>query len=140
MPTRDGPLFVRRLIYGAGVRDFCVDDPTWEQIAAAVSDLEGQHDVLLEGQDFYPYLVVCGGKENKYVIAFSTSNAAYYLFDPRCRSQEQVSMSIGGQTTEYEADLCIDAERAMQAIWAFAEQGILLPSMQWVDDTVSGDL
>ena len=133
VPTGDGPLFVRRLIYGAGHRDLCIEGPTWQQIIAAVSDLDGLHDVRLEGQDFYPYLVVCGGKESKYMVAYSTNNAAYYLFDPHCRSQETFSISIGGQAAKYEADLCMNRETAMQAIWEFAQQGTRSSSVRWID-------
>ena len=137
--TSDGPLFVRRLSFGAGHRNLCVDNPNWEQIVSVLADMDSRHDVLLEGPVTYTYMVICGGRDDKYVVAFGENNAAYYLLNPQHEAQEEVPMSIGGQITKYEADLCIDAERAVQAIWAFVERGICLPLAKWADETLARD-
>ena len=138
--TSDGPLLVRRLSFGAGHRDLCVDNPNWEQVVSALADMDSRYDVLLEGPDTYPYLVICGGRDDKYVVAFGENNAVYYLLNPQHVVQEEVPMSVGGQITKCEADFCIDAEKAVQAIWAFVERGIRLPSAKWADEILARDL
>lgn len=135
MMSGDGTLFVCRLIYGSGHRDLCLEHPTWEQIISAISSLDGRYDVLLEGQNAFPYMVV-GGRDGKYLVAVGQENSAYYLSDPQRWGQKPSLIVLGGQASEYEADLCVGGEMAMQAIWAFVEQGILLPSFRWVEDSL----
>ena len=129
MRTSNSPLFVRRLIYGSGHRDLCVDNPTWEQIAVTIDDLNNRNDVLLEGQATSPYLVV-GGQVGKYVVIVGQENGTYYLSDPSLREQEPSLIVLGGQASGYEADLFVGTEMAMTAIWAFVEHGVLSPSLR----------
>ena len=132
--TGSGTLFVRRLIYGSDHRDLCLGDLTWEQIASAIFSLEGRHDVLIEGQEAYPYLVVGGGREGKYLVAAGQKHGVYFLSDPRSQEQEAFPVVLGGQLSEYAADLCVNGEMALNAAWSFVERGILLPSLRWVED------
>ena len=139
VPAGDGPLFVRRLIYGAGHRNLCIDDPAWKQIIFVVSEMDGRNDVLLEGQEAYPYLVV-GGKDEKRLVAVGWEGGVCYLCDPSLREGKRFWIVLGGQPSEYEAELCVGSELAIAAIWTFVEQGTLLPSVLWVKDNLARDL
>lgn len=129
----NGPLLVRRLSYGDGHRDQCLDYPTWKQVEAALSRLDGHNDVLLELQGAFPYLVVGGGRAERYLVAVGFEHSCYFLCSPHNRDWEDLCVVLGGQSSLYPGDLSVDTEMVMKATWSFAKQGALAPSLRWVE-------
>jgi len=97
----------------------------WQQIEAAINQLDGNHRTLVTLEAEGETHMAIGGGEGKYLVYLTFNNEQfYYLIEPSYPDLEE-SLVVGGQAGIYPAKLCVDKDKALKAAKTFAELGIM---------------
>ena len=75
----------------------------------------------------------------RYIVSYTGAEAAWYMLsDPRivtCYPTEaEVTLCLGGQTTSFDADLCVYRETVLQAAETFTMRGERDTRLRWIKD------
>lgn len=108
-----------------------VPQPTWEQIEAAVWQMDGHGrcEVSVMTDDEH-YLSLGGGADGIYVCQVETPQGSFVVRDLTQPGGQVVPVN-DGQPSLYDARHVIDLGRALQATHYFATTGQMDPSLEW---------
>ncbi|MEA5554425.1 hypothetical protein VB713_26170 [Anabaena cylindrica UHCC 0172] len=136
----------------------CIKNPSWQQIKTAICELDGSTKTLvsLEADD-ESYMMIGGGNAGKYVVTTTLDNEIFYsLLHPVDISKSHTSaqkinlsifyqalintnndiqkLTVGGQTGNYPAKICVNLPQCLIAAITFYESGELEPLFTWEED------
>ena len=108
---------------------------SWENIEAAIKNLDGKYrtTVAIEGNE-PTRLGVGGGKGGQYVVWATFDNMHFHTLMSAEQSDTKIMLCIGGQEGDYEENIVVDLTVALQAAKTFAESGQLDPRLKWRDE------
>lgn len=118
-------------------RGSVVAEPTWEQVWQAIAALDGTRKTLVgmsdaEGSDHY--MLVTGQWDGRFMVNATKDNFDFFsLIDPD-HTGGPLTLYVGGQDGEYEAQKCVPRAWAEEAARHFFETGDLKPGLNWVSD------
>lgn len=111
-----------------------IENPTWEQIEAAICELDGQTRTLVTlGADEETYMTVGGGEGGKYIVSVTFDNIEFYSSVDRSLGLQVETLVVGGQLGDYPAKALADLQIALLAAKTFASSGKLEESVTWED-------
>ena len=112
-------------------------DPKWEQIAEAITSLDGRarDEVYLVPSTLDPETYLCiGGGAGRYIVTGSLHNETFPTLVDRSRAEHpQVELVCGGQAGRYPGNWIVDAAEALQAARDFFEAGGFDGSTPWAE-------
>lgn len=109
---------------GGLLQETTVDNPTWQQIEAAIVALNNneRNDLYLYAKDT-TWLGV-GGGAGQYMLAGGIGDNLFpILVDPGSTSERKVSLTVGGQTADYPENQVHDLAQTLAAVRSFYELG-----------------
>jgi len=108
----------------------------WQEIAAAINQLNGQYKTLVTLETDGETHMAIGGGDGRYVVYLTFDNDRfYYLVDPS-KSNLEETLIVGGQEGVYPSKLCIDIDTTLKAAKTFVEFGSMEKSTVWEQDGV----
>ncbi|NEP59930.1 MAG: hypothetical protein F6K31_23480 [Symploca sp. SIO2G7] len=108
----------------------------WQQIEAAINQLDGYHKTLVTLETDRETHMAVGGGKGKYVVYLTFDNEQFHYIIEPSKSDEDETLTVGGQEGIYPAKLCIDLDAALKAAKTFAENGAMEKSVIWEQDEV----
>jgi hypothetical protein len=121
---------------GAGYTERSKDNPSWEDVEEAVRALDGdeRNDVYLEGPG--EAMMVIGGGPHHYVISVDVPDDQvgvkhFSAVNPAARPDETIDVVVGGQLSDWPANLIVDLDVALSAARSYYRDGTLAASTQW---------
>src|SRR5271163_3330991 len=109
-------------------------NPTWEDIQAAVRRLDGGTCTLVclgIGQAPVPHMGIGGGEGGKYIVYCTPDNRTFYnLINPGAESAKY-QLTAGGQLGNYDARQCVSLADALRAAKTYAETGRTDETLTW---------
>jgi len=109
-----------------------IENPTWQQIEAAIDELDGKTRTLVTmGIDEDTYMSIGGGEGGKYIVTVTFDNIEFYNLVDRARSSGTEKQVVGGQLGMYPATICVGLQTALLAAKTFAELGKLEGTIAW---------
>lgn len=109
---------------GVLLQETTVDNPTWQQIEAAITALNND-----ERNDLYLYAnattwLGIGGGDGKYLLAGGIGDDVFQtLVDSSSTSEQGVSLTVGGQTADYPESQVHNLAQTLAAVRSFYESG-----------------
>ena len=117
-------------------RGFVEQASNWQEIEAAIRELDGYHKTLITLETDGETHMAVGGGQDRYVVYMTFDNESFhYLVDPS-KSDVEESLIVGGREGFYPAKSCVDLNTALKAARAFAELGAMDESVVWKADEV----
>jgi hypothetical protein len=116
------------------VRGYSAEDPTWEEVEAALNALDGDRMTALTMQGVDHSVMMIGGGNGGRIICevdVGRERAMYRLKDPAAAESDFVELRIGGQTAKYWAPLCPTIELAGIAAKTCWEDGSIDDRLAW---------
>lgn len=108
----------------------------WQQIEAAINQLDGHHKTLVTLEaDGENHMAVGGGK-GQYIVYLTFDNERFHYVIEPSKPDVDENLVVGGQEGIYPAKLCVDIDAALKAAKAFAERGAMEKSVIWEQDEV----
>ncbi|BAZ10071.1 hypothetical protein NIES4071_18850 [Calothrix sp. NIES-4071] len=115
-------------------QDNLINEPNWDQIEAAIRELDGaNHTLVTLGADEETYMSI-GGGAGKYVVTVTFDNLDFYMLVDSSKPNDIEKLVIGGQAVNYPANQCIDLLRCLLAARTFALEGKLDQLLTWIED------
>ena len=112
-----------------------IENPDWNQIEAAICELDGKSKTLVTlGVDDETYMTIGGGESGKYVVSVTFDNISFHNLVDLSKSDKTEKLVIGGQEGIYPAKICVDLLRCLLAARTFAELGKLDSLLVWQED------
>ncbi len=112
-----------------------IENPTWQQIEAAICELDGKTQTLVTlGADEDTYMSIGGGETGKYIVNVTFDNMTFYSLADRSQPEQIEELVIGGQLGNYPAKLCVDLPTTLLVARVFARSGELEGSVTWEED------
>jgi hypothetical protein len=112
-----------------------IEDPTWEQVQAAILSLNaaGRSDLAIVAADgscmaiggglgWFTVATQCG-RESQSVVPASLTDST--------RGDDEVEIIVGGCATPLPARYVVDQEKTLRAARRFYQDGGLEPSLEW---------
>jgi hypothetical protein len=114
-----------------GANQPSVDQPSWEQIEAAVRQMDGHGrcEVIIMA-DEQAYLMLGGGADGLYVCEVVVRRGDFILCDPTKPDGDPVLIN-DGQPSLYEPRHVVSLGRALEATGHFATTRELDPTLAW---------
>ncbi|WP_199248416.1 Imm1 family immunity protein [[Phormidium] sp. ETS-05] len=110
-----------------------IENPTWQQIESAISELNGNSQTLVTlGADEESYMSIGGGAGN-YIVNVTFDGMTFYNLVDHSQPEKIEKLTIGGQLGNYSAKLCVDLQAALLVAKTFAQSGTLEESVNWED-------
>ena len=101
-------------------------NPAWEDVDRAIKALDGEdkNDLYLTPNAEVPETYLCvGGGNGEYVVSGSVEGERFPAVVIPDRSDELVSLVVGGQLGEFPERFIVDLDTALTAAKAFYESG-----------------
>jgi hypothetical protein len=116
----------------------CVEQAqSWQEIEAAIRELDGHHKTLVTLETEGETHMAVGGGTGKYVVYVTFDNESFhYLVDPS-KSDMDETVTVGGQEGVYPAKSCVELNTTLKAAKTFAELGAMDKSVIWEKDEVA---
>ncbi|MGB7440129.1 MAG: hypothetical protein WA919_03605 [Coleofasciculaceae cyanobacterium] len=112
-----------------------IENPNWEQIEAAIRQLEGKRITLVTlGAGDETYMTIGNGYSGKYIVSVTFDNLDFYNLIDLSKSDVPEKLVVGGQEGIYSSKICVDLLRCLLAARTFAESGKLDPLLTWESD------
>jgi hypothetical protein len=112
-----------------------IENPDWNQIEAAIRELDGKSKTLVTlGVDDETYMTIGGGESGKYVVSVTFDNINFHNLVDLSKPNGTEKLLIGGQEGIYPAKMCVDLLRCLLAARTFAESGKLDELLCWQED------
>lgn len=112
-----------------------IENPTWQQIEAAIHELDGKTQTLITlGVDEETYMSIGGGEEGKYIVNITFDNMTFHNLTDRTQPEQIEELVVGGQLGNYPAKFCVDLPTTLLVAQTFARSGELENSMTWEED------
>ena len=112
-----------------------IENPTWQQIEAAICELDGKTQTLVTlGVDEETYMSIGGSTNGRYIVNVTFNNMTFYNLADRTQSEQTEELVVGGQLGNYPAKLCVDLPTTLLVAQTFARSGELDNSMTWEED------
>lgn len=112
-----------------------IENPDWNQIEAAIRDLDGKSKTLVTlGVDDETYMTIGGGGVGKYVVSVTFDNISFHNLVDLSKPDETQKLVVGGQEGIYTAKVCVDLLPCLVAARTFAESGKLDTLLSWQED------
>ena len=109
-----------------------IENPDWNQIEAAIRELNGKSKTLVTlGVDDETYMTIGGGEAGKYIVSVTFDNINFHNLVDLSKSDSTEKLVIGGQEGIYPAKMCVDLLRCLLAARTFAESGKLDELLCW---------
>lgn len=106
--------------------------PSWQQIEAAIRDLDGKRRTIVTlAAEAESHLTIGGGSSNRYVVYMTFDNMEFHNLLSGDRAEQVVKLFVGGQDGLYPDNTVIDITLALKAARGFAETGQPDPSCKW---------
>jgi Immunity protein Imm1 len=103
----------------------------WQQIEAAINQLDGHHRTLVTLETEGETHMAVGGGEDKYLVYLTFDNEQFHYIVEPSKPDLDENLVVGGQEGIYPAKLCIDKDTALRAAKVFAELGAMEKSVIW---------
>jgi hypothetical protein len=107
-----------------------IENPTWEQIEAAIRELDAENQTLVTLGADEVYMSIGGGK-GKYVVTVTFNNLDFYVLVNLSKLDDIENLVVGGQEGSYPAKQCVDLLRCLLAARTFANFGKLDDLLCW---------
>jgi hypothetical protein len=112
-----------------------IEHPDWNQIEAAIRELDGKSRTLVTlGVDDETYMTIGGGESGKYVVSVTFDNISFHNLVDLSKPDETEKLVVGGQEGIYPAKMCVDLLRCLLAARTFAESEKLDSLLVWQED------
>ena len=112
-----------------------IENPDWNQIEAAIRELDGKSRTLVTlAADDETYMTIGGGESGKYVVSVTFDNLSFHNLVDLSKPDETEKLVVGGQEGIYLAKICVDLLRCLLAARTFAELGKLDSLLVWQED------
>ena len=111
-----------------------IENPNWNQIEAAIRDLNGKNKTMVTLGDDDTYITIGGGESGKYVVSVTFDNMNFHNLVHSSKPNQVEKLVAGGQEGLYPAKMCVDLLHALLAARTFAEAGRLDPLLSWEED------
>jgi hypothetical protein len=109
----------------------------WEEIEAAIRDLDGHRKTLVTLETEDETHMAIGGGTDKYLVYVTFDNQSFsYLVNPT-KSNNAITLVVGGQEGTYPEKWCTDLKTTLKAAQSFAEFGKIEKSFAWEGDEVA---
>ena len=111
--------------------------PTWEQVRQAIAALDGRRRTMVsisdsEGGD--QYMLVAGQWDGRFLVNTTKDNFDFFSLVDADQPGEQLTLYVGGQDGDYDAQKCVPRAWAEEAARHFYETGDMEPGLNWVSD------
>jgi Immunity protein Imm1 len=122
---------------------FLEEARVWEDIEAAIRELDGHRRTLVTLEAEGETHMAIGGGTGKYLVYVTFDNENFnYLVNPTnlvnpTKSDNAETLVVGGQEGIYPAKWCIDLTTTLRAAKLFAEFGTVEKSVVWDRDGVA---
>lgn len=109
-----------------------VEDPSLEDIEAALQTLDGERHtlVILQVTDEH-HMAVGGGNNGMYTVYVTFDGDTFFNLINDTPSSDMVRLVAGGQEADYPGRECVSLEDVMKAAKFFAQFDRLNPDMHW---------
>ena len=108
---------------------------TWDQIECAIKRMNGYDRSLVMLRRGPSHMGIGGGLNSRFVVYVTSDNLHHQTaVNPLAPADEMIEMVCGGQPTEKEGRLCVDAGAALAAAKEFAGRGKLAETVTWESD------
>jgi hypothetical protein len=115
--------------------DEFIENPDWNQIEAAIRELDGKSKTLVTlGVDDETYMTIGGGESGKYIVSVTFDNISFHNLVDLSKSDGTEKLVVGGQEGIYPAKICVDLLPCLLAARTFAESGKLDQLLSWQED------
>ncbi|MCY7390154.1 MAG: hypothetical protein LH647_01235 [Leptolyngbyaceae cyanobacterium CAN_BIN12] len=106
----------------------------WQQIEAAINQLDGNHRTLVTLEAEGETHMAVGGGKGKYLVYLTFDNERFHYVVEPSKPDVDENLVVGGQEGIYPAKLCVDKNTVLKAAKAFAERGAMEKSVIWEKD------
>lgn len=111
-----------------------IEDPNWNQLEAAIRQLDGtSHTLVTLGADEETYMSI-GGGAGKYIVTVTFDSLNFYILLDLAKSDNIEKLVVGGQYGNFPANQCVDILRCLLAARTFALEGKLDELLTWQED------
>jgi hypothetical protein len=115
-----------------------VASPTWGDVEAAISSLDGIRRTLVSICDKSPqssqYMLIAGQWSGRCLVNATKDNREFYSLFDSTRSTKKILLYVGGQEGDFEERKCVPVGWALEAAEHFFRTGELKPTMSWLSD------
>ncbi|MBD1809284.1 hypothetical protein H6F98_28060 [Microcoleus sp. FACHB-SPT15] len=127
-------LSVEKWVGNRNESDF-IENPDWNQIEAAIRELDGKSKTLVTlGVDDEAYMTIGGGESGNYVVSVTFNNMSFHNLVDLSKPDATEKLVIGGQEGIYPAKICVDLLPCLLAARTFTESGKLDTLLSWQED------
>ncbi|MBW4547795.1 MAG: hypothetical protein KME25_25620 [Symplocastrum torsivum CPER-KK1] len=127
-------LSVEKWVGNRNESDF-IENPDWNQIEAAIRELDGKSKTLVTlGVDDEAYMTIGGGESGNYVVSVTFDNMSFHNLVDLSKPNATEKLVIGGQEGIYPAKICVDLLPCLLAARTFTESGKLDTLLSWQED------
>lgn len=132
-------MFIKRMYFdewqGTVDKGGYAEDPTIEEIAAALTALDGDchTQVVISDETDDAFISGGGGKDGLYVvyITLDGNESFYNLLDDKSESEETITLMTAGEPHEYPRYACVDYATMLKAFETFANEGKVDENLKW---------
>jgi hypothetical protein len=107
-----------------------VANPTWEEVLAALSHLDGETRTLLSLERSDGTALQVAGGPSEFIVQYLDGESCWCVTSDR-PVRETVKLVAGGQLGDYAADLCVSGAQAQAAADSFFALGARSPTVPW---------
>lgn len=114
-----------------------VENPTWEQVAEAIAQLDGDNRTLVTLSDSAGSdrcIIVAGQWDDRFIVNGTPGNHDFYSLIDTSRSDDKRILFVGGQNGDYRESQCVPMGWAVQAARTYFETGALDSALNWISD------
>jgi len=111
-----------------------LERPAWTDIESAIRRLDFDSPSLLIlgiGPAPVPHMAIGGGDQGRYIVYATPDNVIFHTLVNPLAPTGKYLMVAGGQRGEYDLQLCVSLEDALQAARTYAESGQLDSKLKW---------
>ena len=127
-------LSVEKWVGNRNESDF-IENPDWNQIEAAIRELNGKSKTLVTlGVDDEAYMTIGGGESGNYVVSVTFDNMSFHNLVDLSKPDATEKLVVGGQEGLYPAKICVDLLPCFLAARTFAQSGKLDTLLSWQED------
>ncbi|HMV87752.1 MAG TPA: Imm1 family immunity protein [Blastocatellia bacterium] len=108
-----------------------IADPKWKDIESAIKALDGKrHTMVTIKNKANNYLIVGGGKGNKYVVIATFDNQSFYNLVTGLNGKTE-RLVVGGQIGDYPSNMCVTLDTTLNVSKTYFENNELDTSAIW---------
>jgi hypothetical protein len=114
--------------------ELAIEDVSWELIEKVIRNLDGDTRTLVTLEGDNGENMGIGGGSGLYIVYATLDNEIFYNLRDSNKVGNVIELVVGGQSSEYPSELCVNLDKALMAARAFSENGIINETLEWECD------